>query len=63
MDVTLETDESMESSFDRPIIRNKVMVKVTLNIPWARDKSVEIPITLGHCGVQPERGSYDFFAF
>jgi hypothetical protein len=62
MDVTLETDESMLPSFDRPIIRNIVKVKVTLNIPWARDKHVEIPITLGHCGIRSDL-DYDVFDF
>jgi hypothetical protein len=62
MDVTLETDESMLPSFDRPIIRNIVKVKVTLNIPWGRDKHVEIPITLGHCGNHPD-SDYDVFDF
>ncbi|MFW9808528.1 MAG: arrestin C-terminal domain-containing protein, partial [Candidatus Thorarchaeota archaeon] len=60
MDVTLETDESMQSTFDRPIIRNTIFVKVTLNIPWARDKIVEIPITLGHCDARTDL-SYDIF--
>ncbi|MFW9927544.1 MAG: arrestin family protein [Candidatus Thorarchaeota archaeon] len=62
MDVTLETNESMQSSFDRPIIRNTVLIKVTLNIPWARDKIVEIPITLGHCEARTDL-SYDIFDF
>jgi hypothetical protein len=60
MDVTLETDESMEPSFDRPIIRNDVVVKVTLNIPWRTDKSVEIPITLGYCVIRSDL-DYDIF--
>lgn len=62
MDVTLETDESMLPSFDRPIVRNIVKVKVTLNIPWSRDKHVEIPITLGHCGIRSDL-DYDIFDF
>ncbi|MGY5865923.1 MAG: hypothetical protein RTV41_15070 [Candidatus Thorarchaeota archaeon] len=62
MDVTLETDDSMLPSFDRPIIRNIAKVKVTLNIPWARDKSVEIPIELGHCGIRSDL-DHDIFDF
>ena len=60
MDVTLETDESMEPSFDRPIIRNNVIVKVTLNVPWRTDTSVEIPITLGYCEIRSDL-DYDIF--
>ncbi|MFW9768243.1 MAG: arrestin family protein [Candidatus Thorarchaeota archaeon] len=60
MDVTLETDESMEPSFDRPLIKNTVIVKVTLNIPWRTDRSVEIPITLGYCDMRTNL-DYDIF--
>ncbi|MFW9961278.1 MAG: hypothetical protein ACFFDV_09680, partial [Candidatus Thorarchaeota archaeon] len=48
IDVNLQTDESMPPHFSREILSNKVSVKVTLDIPWAIDKSVFIPINLGH---------------
>ncbi len=63
MDVELQTDETMQTTFDRPIIRNEVSIKVTLNIPWARDKHVQIPVTLGYCSDSTERESYDIFEF
>jgi hypothetical protein len=48
MNAELHTDESMPVSFDGQIVESGVSVKVTLDIPWARDKSVVIPIQLGH---------------
>jgi len=48
IDAILQTDESMPPHFDREILSNKISVKVTLDIPWAIDKSVFIPINLGH---------------
>ncbi len=63
MDVQLDTDETMQSTFKRSIITNEASIKVTLNIPWDRDKSVEIPIDLGFCCSQLEKGEFDFFDF
>ncbi|MBN2228066.1 MAG: hypothetical protein JW779_00615 [Candidatus Thorarchaeota archaeon] len=63
MDIQLDTDESMQATFNRPIIRNEVSLKVTLNIPWGQDESVEIPITLGFCNNQLEKETYDIFDF
>ena len=47
IDVPLETSESMPSEFSREILSNKASIKVTLDVPWALDKSVNIPIRLG----------------
>lgn len=63
MEAQIQTDESMQTTFNRSIIRNEVRVKVTLNIPWGRDKSVTIPIGLGFCSDESERGTYDIFDF
>jgi len=63
MDVQLETDESMQCTFNRPIIRNEGSLKVTLNIPWGRDESVVIPIDLGFCSSRLERERQDIFEF
>ena len=63
MDAQIQTDESMQTTFNRAIIKNVVSIKVTLNIPWGRDKSVVIPINLGFCRDKSERDSYDIFDF
>ena len=63
MDVQFNTDESMQTTFKRPIITNEVTLKVTLNIPWGRDESVEIPVNLGFCSSQTEKEDYDIFGF
>ena len=63
MEAQIQTDESMQTTFNRSIIRNEVRVKVTLNIPWGRDKSVIIPIGLGFCSDESERETYDIFDF
>lgn len=63
MDAQIQTDASMQTTFSRSIIRNEVSIKVTLNIPWGRDKSVVIPINLGFCRDQSERETYDIFDF
>jgi len=48
MNVELKTHESMPISFEGEIVSNRSSVKVTLDIPWALDKSIVIPIQLGH---------------
>lgn len=48
--VELDTHESMPHTFEREIVRNEASVKVTLDVPWARDKWVAIPVRLSHCG-------------
>jgi hypothetical protein len=63
MDTQIQTDASMQTTFNRAIIRNAVSIKVTLNIPWARDKSVVIPINLGFCSDKSERETDDIFDF
>ena len=63
MDTQIQTDESMQTTFNRSIIRNEVRVKVTLNIPWGRDKSVTIPIGLGFYSDESKRETYDIFDF
>ena len=63
MDVQLNTDESMQATFNRPIIRNEAILKVTLNIPWGRDESVEIPLNLGFCTDQAKKREYDIYDF
>ena len=62
-DVQLDTDKSMQATFNRPIITNEVALKVTLNIPWGRDESVEIPISLGFGGSQSDKEQYDIIGF
>lgn len=62
-DVQLDTHESMQATFNRPIIGNEVTLKVTLNIPWGRDESVEIPLNLGFCSDRVEKREYDIFEF
>jgi len=54
IDADLQTDESMPSQFTREILSNKISVKVTLDIPWAIDKSVIIPIKLGNYALKSE---------
>ncbi len=63
MDVQLVTDESMQATFKRPIITNEASLKVTLNIPWGRDESVEIPIHLGFCSSQVESDDFEIIDF
>jgi hypothetical protein len=63
MDVQLATNESMQTTFKRPIITNEASIKVTLNIPWGRDESVKIPIDLRLCSSQSEKREFDIFDF
>jgi len=63
MEAQIQTDESMQTTFNKDIIRNEVRVKVTLNIPWGRDKSVTIPISFGFCSDELERETPDIFDF
>ena len=63
IDVPLETNENMPSEFSREILSNKSSIKVTLDVPWARDKSVNVPIRVGHYLSAPEsddRQAFDF---
>ncbi|RDE15335.1 MAG: hypothetical protein C4K48_04640 [Candidatus Thorarchaeota archaeon] len=63
IDVPLVTNDNMPSEFSREILSNKAFIKVTLDVPWARDKSVNIPIRLGHYLSAPEsddRRAFDF---
>lgn len=63
IDVQLETNENMHSEFIREILSNKTYIRVTLDVPWARDKSVRIPVRLGHYLSTPEtddRRTFDF---
>jgi len=63
VDVGIETNESMPSQFTREILSNQISVKITLDVPWARDKSVSVPIKLGnysHAAEREKRQSYDF---
>lgn len=47
-DAILSTNESMPYTFSKEILFNRTYLKVTLDIPWRRDKSITIPMTLGH---------------
>ncbi len=63
IDVQLETNENMPSEFSREILSNKTYIKVTLDVPWARDKSVCLPLRVGHYFSAPEsddRRAFDF---
>lgn len=62
-EVQLDTDKSMQSTFNRPIIRNEGSLKVTLNIPWGRDESVVIPIDLGFCSSRLEKERQNILGF
>lgn len=60
MNLEFKTDESMPVSFEGQIFRNRNSVKLTLDVPWAPDKSVLMPVMLGYCtrdseGVRTER--------
>ncbi len=63
VDADLKTDESMPCQFNREIVSNKISVKVTLDIPWAIDKSVFIPINLGHYTLRAETETSDAWDF
>lgn len=54
VDADLKTDESMTPQFTKEILSNRISVKVTLDIPWAIDKSVFIPINLGYYALKSE---------
>jgi hypothetical protein len=47
-DIRLETSDGMPYSFKREILSNKIFIKLTLDIPWAPDKSAIIPVRMGH---------------
>ncbi len=65
-EITIRTDETMAPSISREILRLETTLKVTLDIPWALDKSIVIPLTVGHCGKsassQEQADSYDWFS-
>ena len=44
IDVTLKSSPNWPISFRSDLIRSQYLLKVTLDIPWRFDKSVEIPI-------------------
>jgi hypothetical protein len=61
--VSLETNQNMPYSFNSEILSNETSIKVTLDVPWARDKSVFIPIKLGkysHTSESELKRPFDF---
>jgi hypothetical protein len=65
-DVSLETNRNMPYSFNSEILSNETSIKVTLDVPWARDKSVFIPIELGEYSRASEselKRTFDFGYF
>jgi hypothetical protein len=65
VDVSINTDENMPSYFSREILSNMTSIKATLDIPRARDKSLLIPIKLGHYILTTESDAkqYDDFTW
>jgi hypothetical protein len=63
MDVRLGTDEMMPYTFNREILSNRIFIKVTLDIPWARDKSIMLPLRLGFYSSASETEPSKIFDF
>ncbi|MHA1929871.1 MAG: hypothetical protein ACTSV2_14960 [Candidatus Thorarchaeota archaeon] len=65
-EITLRTDETMPPSISRELLKLTTILKVTLDIPLALDKSIEIPFTVGHClkgsPIQEQADSDDWFS-
>ena len=63
VDVGIESNETMPSQFTKEILSNMISVKITLDVPWARDKSVNIPIKLGNYILTSESDTKRAFEF
>jgi hypothetical protein len=48
MDLQIKTDNSMPASYQGEIVTSRTFVKLILDIPWALDKVLEIPVQLGY---------------
>jgi hypothetical protein len=63
VNANIATDRSMPSQFTREILSCTPSIKVTLDVPWARDKSIMIPIKLGDYVLPSERDTKQAFEF
>jgi len=54
-ELELKTNDSMPLSFEGQIVSNRSSVKLTLDIPWARDKWIVMPVKLGYYAPLSER--------
>jgi hypothetical protein len=54
MELQLKTDDSMPVSYEGEIVTNRAFVKLTLDIPWVRDKVIELPVRLGYYARAPD---------
>ncbi|MFX0053327.1 MAG: hypothetical protein ACFFAD_00245 [Candidatus Hermodarchaeota archaeon] len=62
VDVTVKTGEEWPEAFKSELIEHLYILKVTLDIPWRLDKSIEIPLKLRRDIIQDEFSSsiFDF---
>jgi hypothetical protein len=54
LSVKLGTNPGIPPTFRSHLIVSIILLKVTLDIPWRFDKSVEIPLVAGYCVSPPE---------
>jgi hypothetical protein len=54
LSVKLGTNPGIPPTFRSALIVSVILLKVTLDIPWRFDKSVEIPLVAGYCVSPPE---------
>jgi hypothetical protein len=54
LSVKLGTNPGIPPTFRSALIVSVIVLKVTLDIPWRFDKSVEIPLVAGYCVSPPE---------
>ena len=62
MNTEIQTRESMPASFDGAIVKLETFVKVTLDVPWAVDTWVTIPVRLVRCADVSTSEIDDYFA-
>ncbi|MHA1638010.1 MAG: hypothetical protein ACTSUB_08350 [Candidatus Thorarchaeota archaeon] len=50
--MTINTEETMPTTFHKWLVTNSIYLKVTLDIPRGFDQSVRIPLTLDYCDTE-----------
>ena len=56
----LKTGPRIPPTFDTEIMTSKVLLKVTIDIPWAFDTSVYVPIHVLHCPTIKDEDDFSF---
>ncbi|MHA2425881.1 MAG: sporulation protein [Candidatus Thorarchaeota archaeon] len=60
INMRLKTGSRVPVSFETPIMKSKVLLKITMDIPWDFDTSIYVPIFTVHCPALVEEDDFSF---